>query len=80
MYIARDKSIDGDGDSDYWLSLQALDRDYDPEDGTVEWIPIESESCASIGAKVWEKLGGPILEPGEDQQEIDIKFIINKEV
>lgn len=71
MWIARDNV---EGNQDYWLAIEPFDRDADPEDGSVSWMPYEGSSCASIGPKLWEAMGGPVLDPGEDQREVSVKF------
>lgn len=69
MYVFRDKSER----CDYWVSLQAPDRDADPDDGSVVWMPWDSDGSASFGPTLWEAMGGPPVAPGEII-EVDMKF------
>ena len=69
LFIARDKDPADFPDlsrDDYWLALEPPDRDWDPEDGSVAWHPYQAPTCANIGPQLWDALGLPPLEPGEE--------------
>ncbi len=77
MWIARDAGS-GSDDNDYWIALEPMDSDSDSE-GRM-FVPYGGKEgparCASIGSDVWKALGGPAIEPGSDQVEMDVQLVI----